>query len=98
MFIIPITKTSCGEVISGRFSCENDVLVSITLDLQGSRLLEEVSKTFIMIVEKRKLLYVKKAKDIFWRINKIPFTGSRKDTVNEILSFLSNYILDSVLA
>lgn len=95
MFIIPITKTDCGEIISGNFTFEGEVLSSICLNPQGSRLLEEVCKTFVLIVEKRRILYVKRAQEIFWRINKIPLIGSRKTMVDEVLSLLSDCILKS---
>lgn len=95
MFIIPITKTDCGEIISGNFTFDGEVLSSIYLNPQGSRLLEEVCKTFVLIVEKRGILYVKRAREIFWRINKIALIGSRKAMVDEVLSLLCDSILKS---
>jgi hypothetical protein len=95
MFIIPITKTGCGEIISGNFKFEKDIVLLLSLNPQGSQLLEEVCKTFVSIVERRKILYVKRARQIFWRINKIPLIGSRKAMVDEILSLLSDFILKS---
>jgi hypothetical protein len=95
MFIIPITKTGCGEIISGSFTFDKEILSSVCLNPQGSQLLEEVCKTFVLIVEKRRILYVKRAREIFWRINKMALIGSRKAMVDEVLSLLCDFILKS---
>lgn len=95
MFIIPIKKTACGETVSGCFSIQNDFVDLITLKPEGSRLLEEVCRLFVLIVEKRRMLYVKRAREIFWKINQIPLSGSRKAMVDEVILFLSQFILQS---
>ena len=91
--IIPELKTSCGEFFYGNF-CFQDNKMTLELLFQGSQLLEYVCLFFMRIVNGRRAKYLTSARRIFWRLNKLPITGSRKEMVEEtfdsLISFISN--------
>ncbi len=91
---IPKIKTICGELVSGLFSFSVDSK-KITLELfpQGSQLLEYSCNFFIKIVNNRSKLYLISAKKIFWRLNTMNLSGSRKEMVNELFDRLISFML-----
>jgi hypothetical protein len=89
--IIPIIKTNCGESCYGDFYFI-DNLLHIQLLFEGSQLLEYTCLLFIKIVNNRSIKYLLYAKKIFWRLNKLPIIGNRKEMVEEILNKLIHFI------
>jgi hypothetical protein len=93
--IIPHLKTSCGELLYGSFSLENNKII-IQLSFQGSQLLEYVCQFFIKIVNNHSIPYLLAAKKIFWRLNALPIKGSRREMVEETFDLLTTYIVSSI--
>lgn len=93
--IIPVLKTSCGELFYGNFYIQDN---KITLELlfQGSQLLEYICIFFVKIVNNRGLKYFFSAKKIFWRLNKLPIFGSRKEMVEEVFDSVITFISSEI--
>lgn len=88
-------KTSCGESVLVLYFYEKE-RIEVSLVPQGSRLLFYVCDFFVKIVDGKNILYIKRARDIFWRLSKLPIAGSRRDMVNELFENLITCILDGI--
>jgi len=88
---IPKFKTQCGETISGQFSYYNNIM-KIELSCQGSQLLFYIANQIVRIIHNRDYKYFTYIEKIFWRINRLPMQGNRKEMAIEIVNYIKFFL------
>lgn len=89
--IIPLFKTNCGETVSGNYSIEKNI-IQINIEFKGSQLLSHTVNLIQKILNNRNIIYHRKLNKIFWRIYTLPVAGSRKQMVENVLSYIHENI------